>query len=143
MNSIPIDDYLADYRAQAGPRYAALALAVLATLWGLLLAPLLVSGSAAAIVIFSPGYLLTVGYWARGTLNLPYSWRRGVWYASLFVQGIWSLIAIYFICLGGWWVTAWTTAIVGWWWLTTGLSAVCLWAEPPETELWTAWASDD
>ncbi len=42
-----------------------------------------------AVLVFGPGYLVTVGYIARSVCTPPFVFRRLIWIASFLVQGAW------------------------------------------------------
>jgi hypothetical protein len=48
-----------------------------------------------SLLLFGPGYVVTIGYLWRAIVNPDPAWRRVIWGASALVQGgwiIWSLI---------------------------------------------------
>lgn len=120
-------------------RVAAFALAIFATFWGLLAAgPFLWGLRVETMVILAPAYLMTLGYWARATLNLPRDARMAVWWVSLIVQGCWSLVGVWGL-LGGEFSGGFFLILL-WWWSSTVLSVWCLRNEPPESDEWlSAW----
>lgn len=117
-------------------RVIAMVLAVGASLWGTLLAiVLLISPTLLGFVVFAPGYLVTLGYFVRATQSVARPLRRGIWSLSILVQGTWSLVAVWGILQSGWDFAPGPVFIVSWWWLTTGLSAVCLMLEPADANI--------
>jgi hypothetical protein len=78
-------------QASPFPRLFAILLALGGCFWGLLLAPWLFSRdvSPLAIVIFGPGYVLTLGYIVRSVSTPPLATRQFLWIASILVQGSW------------------------------------------------------
>jgi hypothetical protein len=49
-----------------------------------------------SLLIFGPGYLVTIGYFVRAFTSPRVGWRRVIWGASVLVQGTWFfLIAVH------------------------------------------------
>lgn len=71
-------------------------------LWSLFCLPLMLVGvPVRTVLIFGPGYFVTVGYFARAIMPNPpsaaaYLWARSIWWTSAVVQGTWL----------GWWLSA-------------------------------------
>ena len=124
-------------------RLTALGLAVIATYWSVLaVIVMVVSHHPAAIGIFSPAILMTLGYWARTVLNLPRAARVGVWWLSIVVQGGWGLFGLYE--LFHWGLDGSLILLIFWWWAATALSAWCLILESPESPEWVAiWSESE
>ena len=70
-------------------RTMARVLAVGATMWGVLCAWFVIFGSWAGVLIFGPGYVITVGYYWRAFGRPSPKWCRAIWGLSLLVQGSW------------------------------------------------------
>jgi hypothetical protein len=97
--------------------------------WGMLLLPMLIRPdvSLLTLLIFGPGYLVTVGYLIRAVSCPPLLVRRFIWLASLLVQGTWivciSATMAEQINLGlalnepilplAWWVFATVASVIG------------------------------
>jgi hypothetical protein len=121
-----------DNDKQLAPWFARL-LAVLLALggcfWGLLLSPWMLRPdvSPAAVAVFGPGYLITLGYIIRSVSTPPLVVRRLIWSASIIIQGSWLAWTIWAICeqvITGhtlnepslptaWWVFATAASVVG------------------------------
>jgi hypothetical protein len=107
-------------------RILASALAVGGVVWGLFCLPFFIIGDISrSLMLFGPGYLITIGYICR-TFWTPISeWRRMIWGTSAIVQGAWLTwvlieatkrglrgIAFEYISLG-WWAFAFLASLYG------------------------------
>ncbi len=70
-------------------------LAIGATFWGILCAFILLSANAGGLVIFGPGYLLTIGYYWRAFGDPSPQWCRAIWGFSSLIQGAWFTLIAY------------------------------------------------
>jgi hypothetical protein len=101
--------------------------------WGLLLSPWLFRPdvSPLAVVIFGPGYLVTLGYIVRSVCTPPLMARRLIWIASLLVQGAWlawfAWALVEKIAAGG--APNEPALPVAWWVFATAASAIGLFTE--------------
>ncbi|HEY1378253.1 MAG TPA: hypothetical protein VGF55_15745 [Gemmataceae bacterium] len=79
------------------PRLLAAILALGGGYWGLILSPWLfqLDVSPLALVVFGPGYLVTLGYVVRAVSTPSLSTRRFIWIASIIVQGGWLGFALW------------------------------------------------
>jgi hypothetical protein len=86
--------------------------------WGaLLLGVMIEAKSFHGLLLFGPGYAVTIGYVCRALLDLSLGWRRVVWGSSSLVQGAWFFVSI----LGGrtpvafllWWLVAFIVSVLG------------------------------
>lgn len=64
--------------------------------WGIFCALLLLRGDPLrGLLLFGPGYVVTISYLWRAIVNPEPRWRRVIWGASVLVQGgwlVWSLV---------------------------------------------------
>ncbi len=105
-------------------------LAVGATLWAVFCALFIIAGSARALLIFGPGYVITVGYYWRAFGRPSPSWCRAIWGLSLLVQGAWLgwvVFAMFSGPLGG---GLFGLIIIVWWFAATVVSLIALLLEP-------------
>jgi len=100
------------------PWLLAVILAIGGTGWGLFL----LSGGPIALILppFTAGYLVTIGYVCRALSQPHLEVRRGIWVASLLVQGAWMLllgIPSLLECgpnsFAVWWAFATTASVAG------------------------------
>jgi len=106
------------------PRLLVLILSIGGVAWGLLCLPFLFWNPSYAIVIFGPGYVVTVGYLVRICWRLPMGARLGIWWLSAHVQGAWLIWALMGIAEGGWFrggTFEWITLL---WWLFATVASV-------------------
>lgn len=100
----------------------ALFLALCGVLWGLvilLVAAGLGGTSPTMVFVFSPGYLVTLGYIIRAICTPPFILRCAIWALSVVVQAAWLvLVGLSDFNLG-----------TIWWSLATSASAWALWQE--------------
>jgi hypothetical protein len=94
-------------------------LAIGGLFFGTLVAQLLIA-EPWQIVIWGPGYLITVGYFIRAASRPNYLLCAAIWWSSLVVQGAWLVIGGLF---GGW------PAII-WWLFATITSTWALFVDP-------------
>jgi hypothetical protein len=82
------------------------------------------------IIMFGPGYFVTMGYAWRAVAT-PALWlRRGLWIASFFVQGGW--LFYYLLHIEGGVVRDYFNVLTYWWFFATIGSAVALAVERQE-----------
>jgi hypothetical protein len=106
-------------------------LAVGGFLWGLLCLPFIISGKTLhSLLIFGPGYIVTIGYFIRWFSIPRLSIRRAIWLSSLLVQGAWLAIYLLLFALEP---TAFGLFFGLWWIFAFGLSLFCLYSEPHVT----------
>jgi hypothetical protein len=76
-------------------RIMASVLAIVATLWGIFVAVLVLYGPVwwRAYFTFGPGYVVMLGYYWRALGRPSPSWCRVIWGVSLLVQGTWLVFA--------------------------------------------------
>jgi hypothetical protein len=105
---------------------AAMLLAIGGCVWVMFSLFFLLYGDAAfSLLLFGPGYLVTIGYIARACASLSVGWRQVVWAASALVQGSWlgwfvmgasrggfHGFAFEYLCLG-WWFVAFAVSVCG------------------------------
>jgi hypothetical protein len=119
-------------------RSLAIVLALGGCFWGLLLAPWLFRAdvSPLAVVVFGPGYLVTLGYIVRSASTPPTGVRLLIWVSSLLVQGAWLLFltwgVIEKIAAGGSATHDIGNIMTAWWIFATAASAVGLVADWPK-----------
>ena len=70
--------------------------------WGLFCLPFLFWNPSYALMIFGPGYFVTVGYILRAGCTLSLGARMAVWLLSSLVQGSWLIWATIGIAEGAW-----------------------------------------
>ena len=92
----------------------------------------LAGDTARALILFGPGYVVTVGYVVRCCLNPPLTWRRAIWDLSGLVQGIWLLCALSGMVQGGFRGFAFEYISVAWWLFAFAVSAYAFVAEPEQ-----------
>ncbi|MBE7462176.1 MAG: hypothetical protein HS116_01670 [Planctomycetes bacterium] len=68
-------------------RNLARALAIGASIWGVICLIFIFAGGLLAIIILTPAYLMTAGYFWRAWGNPSLEWRRTIWGFSFFIQG--------------------------------------------------------
>jgi hypothetical protein len=71
-------------------RLVASFLAVAGSVWGLFCLLFFIAGDPLhSLVLFGPGYVITVGYICRAILTPSRQWRRVIWGSSALLQGAW------------------------------------------------------
>jgi hypothetical protein len=119
-------------------RLLAILLALGGCYWGLLLSPWLffrANVSPLAVIVFGPGYLVTLGYIVRSVSTPPAGFRVLIWVSSLLVQGAWLLFMIWnvfeTIAAGGSAMHDIENIMTAWWVFATAASVVGLLADMP------------
>ena len=120
------------------PRLLAILLALAGCFWSLLLAPWFFrpTVSPVAVLLFGPGYLVTLGYIIRSVSTPALTTRRLIWVVSLVVQGGWLAWIALSMFIGV--VTGHSlnepVLVVSWWVFATAASVVGFLAEKPKKE---------
>ena len=105
-------------------------LAVGGLLWGLFCLIFIVAGDTAkALMLFGPGYVVTVGYIVRCCSLPPLAWRRAIWGLSGLVQGAWLLWALSGVVQSGFRGFAFEFITLAWWLFAFAVSVYGLVAE--------------
>lgn len=123
-------------------RKLAVVLAVIGALWGLLCLPFLILGDTLrALLVFGPGYAVTIGYVFRACATPPRWCRLGIWTLSALVQGTWLFVMLGLFLLEGGLVKngpfrayVFEFAILSWWkfaFLASVYGAVADWRLQP------------
>ena len=75
-------------------RFLVVLLALGGCFWGLMLAPWLFHADVTplGIIIFGPGYLITMAYIVRSVCTPPLNVRRLIWVGSFVIQGAWLIL---------------------------------------------------
>jgi hypothetical protein len=100
--------------------------------WGMFCLPFFFWNPSNALMLFGPGYVVTVGYIARACCTLSYGSRVGIWLLSALVQGAWLIWVLSSIAEGAWFRgNAFALAFVmfGWWVLAFASSVFSLFTE--------------
>jgi len=109
-------------------RAVASVLAAGGVLWGLFCFLLLLAFSfpPAAVLLFAPGYFITLGYLYRAISLPPFEVRSRIWMVSLLVQGAWLLWAMSGVVQGQWFRGfAFAFISLGWWIFAVIASVYC------------------
>jgi hypothetical protein len=114
------------------PRIIAGLLAIGGIYWGVLLLPLIphAENQLLPLLVFGPGYVVTLGYLIRVVTSPPLRGRQVIWGFSILVQGGW-LVCYVVATLGGGAISrlAEPNLIVAWWLFATVGSVVALMLE--------------
>jgi hypothetical protein len=115
------------------PRVIAVLLAIGGIFWGVLLLPLIPHAEhpIRPLLVFGPGYLVTVAYLVRAITTPPLRYRQVIWVLSILVQGGWLALDIVDILGKEEPTTRLTNAnsMDAWWLIATVGSAVALMME--------------
>lgn len=105
-------------------------LAIGGILWGLFCLLFFITGDALrSLVLFGPGYVVTIGYIVRFCTNPPLSARRTIWGLSCLVQGAWLGWYLWGAAHGGARASTLEFLGVAWWSLAFGSSVLGLAAD--------------
>ena len=102
--------------------------------WGALLLPLILRAEhlLLPLLVFGPGYIVTLAYLVRATTTPPLRGRQFIWVLSILVQGGW--LACYVVATlgtdGAIGRITEPNVIVAWWVFATLASVVALMLEP-------------
>jgi hypothetical protein len=110
--------------AMSTQRLLAVILSIGGICWGIFCLPFLFWNPSYSMLIFGPGYVVTIGYLVRACSTPSLESRVGIWILSALVQGIWLIWACCGIFQGarfrghafefvtlGWWVFAFVASV--------------------------------
>jgi hypothetical protein len=98
------------------PRSLAVVLSIGGVGWGLFCLPFVFWSPLGWILVFGPGYVVTIGYLVRAFSTMSLGSHIGIWLLSALIQGAWLIWALSWVFQGAWFRGhTFEVVILGWW----------------------------